>query len=155
MCRNNEDKPLQFLYEYAVRWNAYSNSLWKLSSVLSTFEQLVNESYTNVWTDPTYEFRVFRMMSKIWSTEVLDDDMVSNLKDAFKAVIRDHHKDLLQHIRDKSVLKDSTPMEAVLKKFFYALIDISINEKSVHFLNSTDIEFDTFYNMFEAFLIKE
>lgn len=155
MCRNNEEKPLQFLYEYAVRWNAYSNSMWKLSSVLSTFEQLVNESYTNAWTDPEHEFRVFRMMSKIWSTEVLDDDMVSNLKDAFKAVIRDHHKDLLQHIRDKSVLKDSTPMEAVLKKFFYAAIDISVNEKSVHFINSTDIDFDTFYNMFEAFLIKE
>lgn len=81
MCRLDEERPLQFLYEYAVRWSAYSNSVWKLVSKLATFEQLLNQSYSMAWPETDYQFRIFRLMTKIWSEEVLDKEMMNNLKD--------------------------------------------------------------------------
>jgi len=94
-------------------------------------------------------------MTKIWADEVNDSDTVEHLQKSFKCAIQDHHNDIYQHIRDKSVRKDSATLKAVMKKFFSALVDTSINEKSVHYLNSTDLEFDSFYNIFEDLLIKE
>jgi hypothetical protein len=95
------------------------------------------------------------MMTQIWSTEVNKEDVVFDLKNALRTALSDYHKDILQYIRDNSVRKDSTAMGAVLKKFFLMLVDTSINEKSVHFISSTDIEFDKFYNSFERILIKD
>jgi hypothetical protein len=155
MTRQDEERPLQFLYEYAVRWNAFSNSAWKLSSALTTFEQAINDQYFRVFKEENSRFRIFKLMTKIWQDVVNDEEIISNLKVCFKAVIRTYHNDILQHIRDKSVRKDSSPMSAVLKKFFSSLIDESINEKSVHYLNSIDIEFDQLFNMFEGVLMKE
>lgn len=142
------------MYEYAVRWSAYSNSIWKLSSLLASFEQAFNSSYSNAWPETHHQFRIYRLMTKIWSEEVNEKEMVTNLKDGLNTVLCDYHKDILQHIRDKTVRKDTVPMVAVLKKFFLALVDTSINEKSVHFINSTEIEFDSFYQVFEAILLK-
>lgn len=95
------------------------------------------------------------MMTQIWSTEVNKEDVVFDLKNALRTALGEYHKDILQYIRDNSVRKDSTAMGAVLKKFFLMLVDTSINEKSVHFISSTDVEFDKFYNAFESILIKD
>ena len=73
----------------------------------------------------------------------------------FVVSIKEYHRDLIQHIRDKTPLCDMIPFETVLKRFVQAIMDLSINEKSVHYLNSTDIDFDTLYNNFEVHLIKE
>lgn len=153
--RLDENRPLQFLYEYAVRWSAYSNSIWKLSGLLEKVEQRFNESYNQAWPETAHQFKVYRMMTRIWNDEVLTPEMQAHLEIMFKNSIKEYHQDLLQHIRDKTVLKDNIPMEAVLKKFFQALMDCSINEKSVHFINSTDIEFDKFYNSFADILLAE
>lgn len=151
----DEDRPLQLLYEYAVRWNAFSNSIWKLSNQLSSFEDMFNESYKQSWPESQYQFRLYKMMTKIWGSTVNDEDMMFNIKDCLKTVLSDYHKDILQHIRDKSVRKDTMAMEAVLKKFFLMLVDTSINEKSVHFISSTDITFDKFYKQIESVLLKD
>lgn len=150
----DEDRPLQFLYEYAVRWSAYSNSLWKLSAQLATFERNFNVSYSKYWPETDAQFRIFRMMTQIWGEVVNDEEMVTNLKDCLNTVLCDYHKDIIQHIRDKAVRKDTVPMSAVLKKFFQMLVDTSINEKSVHFINSTKVEFDSFYRAFEGIILK-
>ena len=94
-------------------------------------------------------------MTKIWGSEVNDEDMLFNLKDCLKNVMSEYHQDIIQHIRDKSVRKETMAMEAVLKKFFITLVDTSINEKSVHFVNSTDVAFDKFYNKLETVLLKD
>jgi len=107
------------------------------------------------WPQTHYKFRVFRMMTKIWNDEVLTNEVVDDLKAAFTYLLREYHKDMLQHIRDKTVLKDNTPMEVVFKKFFQALVDISINEKSVHFINCSSAEFAKPYGAFEAILLEE
>lgn len=73
----------------------------------------------------------------------------------FVVSIKDYHKDLIQHIRDRTPLCDMIPFETVMKRFVQAIMDISINEKSVHYLNSTDIELDTLYTKFEVHLLKE
>ena len=62
---------------------------------------------------------------------------------------------MIQHIRDKTVIKDSGSMQIVLKKFFQALVDLSINEKSVHYMNCTDVEFDKLHKTFESILLHE
>jgi len=116
----DEDKPLQFLYEYAVRWNAYSNSLWKISSMLQHFEEKMNESYEKSWPEAPYRYRIYNEMTKIWNSEVNNDDMVYKLKDSLRSALKVYHQDILQHIRDKAVRKDTRAMEGVLQKFFQA-----------------------------------
>jgi hypothetical protein len=138
-----------------VRWNAFSNSIWKLSNQLAQFERTFNQSYENSWPETQYQFRIYKLMTKIWGSEVNDEDMLFNLKDCLKNTMGEYHQDILQHIRDKSVRKDTMAMEAVLKKFFLTLVDTSINEKSVHFVSSTDVAFDKFYNKLETVLLKD
>jgi hypothetical protein len=138
-----------------VRWSAFSNSIWKLSDQLAQFEKAFNKSYDDTWPETSYRFRIYKLMTKIWGSEVNDEDMLLNLKDYLKSALNEHHQDLLQHIRDKSVRKDTTAMAAVLKKFFQTLVDTSINEKSVHFVSSTNIAFDKFYNKLETVLLQE
>lgn len=151
----DEERPLQFLYEYSVRWSAFSNSIWKLSNQLAEFERTFNQSYENSWPETQYQFRIYKLMTKIWGSEVNDENMLFNLKDCLKNTMGEYHQDILQHIRDKSVRKDTMAMEAVLKKFFLTLVDTSINEKSVHFVTSTDVAFDKFYNKLETVLLKD
>lgn len=62
---------------------------------------------------------------------------------------------MIQHIRDKTVLRDNSSMQIVLKMFFQALVDGSINEKLVHYMNCTDVEFDKLYKTFEAIFLQE
>jgi len=145
----------EFLYEYSVRWSAFSNSIWKLSGLLSNFEKSFSESYTDSWPETNYKFTIFRMMTRIWSQEVLTPEMMSYLKEMFTYSIQEYHKDMIQHIRDKTVLRDNSSMQIVLKKFFQALVDASINEKTVHFMNCSDVEFDKLYKTFETILLQE
>ena len=91
----------------------------------------------------------------MWYDVVLSGDMSKDLLHMFMVSIKEYHRDLIQHIRDKTPLCDMIPFETVLKRFVQAIMDLSINEKSVHYLNSTDIEFDPLYNSFEVRLIKE
>lgn len=151
----DEERPLQLLYEYAVQWSAFSNSVWKLAAMLAHFEELFNESYTTSWPEAEYKFKVYRMMTRIWGDVVLDQDMTEDLKDSFKGAIREYHKDRINHIKNKAVLGDDLPIQAVMNKFFQALVDTSINEKSVHYIGSTEVVFDRLYNMFEGALMKE
>ena len=152
---SNATKYGEFLYEYSVRWAAFSNSIWKLSSMLSNFEQSFNESYTESWPETSFKFTIFRMMTRIWSEEVLTKEMMGYLKEMFTFWIQEYHKDMIQHIRDKTVLKDNSSMQVVLKKFFQALVDLSINEKTVHYMNCSDVELDKLYKTFETILLQE
>lgn len=81
--------------------------------------------------------------------------MTDNLKRMCIASVTDYHNDLIQHIRDKTPVCDIDPFEKVMKGFIQAILDLSINHRSVHFINSTDIEFDDLYAKFEKDLIKE
>lgn len=94
-------------------------------------------------------------MTKIWNSEVNTGEMVYKLKDSLKSALTTYHQDIIQHIRDKCVRKETRAMQGVLQKFFQACVDSSINERSVHFIWSTGIEFDKFYNMFETLLLKD
>ena len=130
----DEDKPLQFLYEYAVRWSAYSNSLWQISSLLSNLEAKINNSYENSWPEAAYRYRIYNEMTKIWNSEVNTGEVVYKLKDSLRSALKVYHQDIIQHIRDKCVRKETRAMEGVLQKFFQACVDSSINERSVHFI---------------------
>lgn len=81
--------------------------------------------------------------------------MVKKLQEMFTVIIRDYHKDLAQHIRDMVPTSDIIPFETVLKRFMQAMIDLSINQQSVHYLNSTKMEFEKLYTDFEEILLKE
>ena len=145
----------EFLYEYAVRWTAFTNSIWKLSTLLSNFEQRLSESYEDSWPQGSSKFHTFRLLTRIWGKEVLTSELINYLKEMFTLWIQEYHKDMIQHIRDKTVLKDNASMKIVLKIFFQALVDGSINEKTVHFIDNSDVEFDRLYKTFEAILIWE
>jgi len=154
MSTYDEDKPLQFLYEYSIRWQAYSHYLWNLSGQLEKLEEKINKCYSQNWPESTHQFRLYKLMTKIWNSEVNSKEVIFNLKDSFISTLNSYHKDCLQHLRDKSVKKETVGMEAVLKMFFQTIIDSSINQNTVHFIGSSDVTYEKIYNTFETLLLK-
>lgn len=45
-------------------------------------------------------------------------------------------------------------MKTVVEKFFDSLVDLSVNEKSIHYAKTTDVLFDGVYSRFEHILLK-
>mmetsp|Transcript_23210 Transcript_23210/g.23126 ORF Transcript_23210/g.23126 Transcript_23210/m.23126 type:complete len:156 (+) Transcript_23210:631-1098(+) len=154
MSTYDEDKPLQFLYEYSIRWQAYSHYLWNLSGQLEKLEEKINKCYSQNWPESTHQFRLYKFMTKIWNEEVNTKEVIFNLKDCFISTLNTYHKDCLQHLRDKTVKKETVGMETVLKMFFQTLIDSSINQNTVHFIGSTDVTYEKIYNTFETTFLK-
>ncbi len=151
----DEDKPIQFLYEYSIRWQAYSNYLWNLSAQLEKLEEKINKCYGESWPESPHQFRLYKLMTKIWNSEVNTKELIFNLKDCFISVLKTYHQDCLAHLRDKQVKKETNGMEAVLKMFFQALIDSSINKNTVHFIGSSGVTYEKMYNTFETILLKD
>lgn len=58
-------------------------------------------------------------------------------------------------MRDPSPVGSYETNETVLTKFIDTLVDLSINEKSVHFLNTQEVQLSFLYEKFESFLLEE
>ncbi|CAI2360800.1 unnamed protein product [Moneuplotes crassus] len=151
----DEERPLLFLYEYAVRWSAYCNSLWKLSCLLSNFENNLNQCYNDIWGEGRHRFRIYKMMTRIWSCVINTPEIIPQLKKCLRLVLESYHKDIISHIENNSQRKETIGIESVLQKFFHSLVDCSINETSVHFLGSTEIQFDGLYLNFETVILED
>lgn len=50
---------------------------------------------------------------------------------------------------------DYSPVKDTLKEFLTSMIDISLNEKSVHYLHSTDVIFHGLYEQFQSIILNE
>jgi hypothetical protein len=50
---------------------------------------------------------------------------------------------------------DNTASKNVFTRFFDALVDISVNEKTVHFSKTSEIAFDGIYSRFEKVVLNE
>ena len=56
------------LCEYVMYWQAYSNAIMELSTLIFPFENIINELHQNLY--PKYpqfpKFSIWRVMNKMW-----------------------------------------------------------------------------------------
>ncbi len=81
--------------------------------------------------------------------------MIDKLVLAFTKTIKQIQDEFLQMVIDKSPLGDYTQTKEVLTWFFNSFIDISLNERTIHFYHSGDVIFDGFFSTFEDIVKRE
>lgn len=92
------------------------------------------------------------MLIKIWKSDVLTKTLEDKLYSALERSLSEVHSDFVQQILDKSPMGDVGPTKTVLLKFFDSLLDLSINERTVHYLATSDVPIDGIYERFEELL---
>ena len=86
---------------------------------------------------------------------MLTSDVTNMLMKAFKQSLKELHNDFLQHITDWGPLGDVTPSKRVYKLFIQSLEDLSLNERTIHYGESSDVVYDDLYILFEKVLVNE
>lgn len=121
------------------------SGVWRAQESLVNFEKEYQQAYTKTWGNIRVPFKVFRMLIKIWKSDVLTKTLEDKLYLALERSLSEVHSDFVQQILDKSPMGDVGPTKAVLLKFFDSLLDLSINERTVHYLATSDVPIDGIY----------
>jgi len=88
-------------------------------------------------------------MTKIWKECVLTPTVEDALQRTLDEALKELHQDLIQHIQDRNPQGDFSANELIIGDLFDSLADISLNETTVHYSNSSEVLFDTIYLKFE------
>ena len=76
---------------------------------------------------------------------VLEGGIQQLLSSALKTIVEEYQNYLVSRVSQKRPRLDPEPRKMVLRKFFRALMDLSINERTVNFIGSTEMQFDHLY----------
>ena len=93
------------------------------------------------------------MMTKIWKQDVLTTTLEDKLMKAFVGSIKELTSDLQQHVETRSPAGDISPYKSVYRLFFNSLLDLSVNEKTIHYYSSSELVLDGPYPKYESVLV--
>lgn len=114
--------------------------------------QSLNKKEINVFL--ASNFKIYRMMTTIWYHIVLDKVMVTRLEEALAAQLEIIHENIISHQIDEAPQGGLEDVKAIVRNFTQSILDISINESSVHYLNHSNVVLDHLYERFEDLLLK-
>lgn len=99
------------------------------------------------------QFRIYRMFTSIWYQVVLDQDMLSKLQHALSDQIQLLHENIISHQIDDGPEGDVEDIKIVIRKFMQLMLDISLNENSIHYLLHSHVVLDHTYEIFEDLIL--
>ena len=121
--------------------------MWLLRKRLQFLEDYVNNDYAILWPEgpqlPAY--KLYRLFTTTWYKVVLEGGIQQLLSSALKTIVEEYQNYLVSRVSQKRPRLDPEPRKMVLRKFFRALMDLSINERTVNFIGSTEMQFDHLY----------
>lgn len=94
------------------------------------------------------------MMTTIWYHIVLDSELVKALEKCLIGQMQLVHDNIISHQIDEGPLGYINDIECTIENFMLAILDISINENSVHFLMHSNIVLDRIYEVFEDLMLE-
>ena len=103
----------------------------------------------------TSKFRVYRMFTTIWNYVVLDASLVSKLEKAVSEQLLLVQENIINHQVDDGPLGDVEDIKIVIKNFMLCMLDISLNENSIHYLLHSHVVLDHTYEIFEDLILRQ
>lgn len=98
-------------------------------------------------------FKIYRMMTTIWYNVVLDNTMMTRLQHALCCQLELIHDNIISNQIEEAPMGNIEDVKLIIQKFMLCVLDISINENSVHFLAHSNVVLDHAYEMFEDLLL--
>ena len=115
-------------------------------------QQFLTKNELNVFL--ASNFKIYRMMTTIWYHVVLDKTMISRLQSAFESQLEVLHDAIINSYIEDAPLSQIDDVKLVISKFMTWILDISINENSVHYLIHSSVVLDHPYEIFEDSLLE-
>lgn len=109
-------------------------------------KKALNEYYAD-------SFRIYRMMTTIWYNVVLDQSLIAKLQFAVVDQLDQLHACIISHQIDNGPQGSLEDIQIILQSFMQCIVDISINENSVHYLLHSNVVLDHVYEIFEALIL--
>lgn len=145
----NIRNPFLFLVEYTTKWKNYVVSMQSIGAYLREYSQLMNQVYEKLFQGyANYpEFRVWRMMVRIWYEEVfykLENKISENYTKVLNSYLnifslgfrRNQHQfgneDFQFSENIPSIfLESESDVSNVIGEFYQSIIDIALNERTI------------------------
>ena len=152
-CLQKLDSPLIFMIEYSTRWKNYVSSMQKIGNYLRHYSELVNTVYEREFEDyPNYpNFRVWRMMTKIWYNKVfcrLQEKMLCSLSTVVDSCLESFSSRAdTMHIEEEFMENNaatgglgvsSADAPRAIGEFWNSVLDMALNERTLFNLSCTD-----------------
>ena len=163
--RNTEN----FLDEYSTRWVSYSDLIMSMEEQMWFVEDVVNEMTSSSTSDVfTPKYSILRMMWRIWGKYVMKK-LLSGFIDKIKDLLCQYHDQIhkigldYQSIVWKkygiSSLKQKWNMNPVIRDLLLQsiqmIVDVSLNEISINYLESTHVHLGNFYSQVEDVMVQQ
>ena len=98
-------------------------------------------------------FKIYRMFTTIWFKMILDSNLVSKLEIAFSDQLHLLQENILSHQVDDGPQGDIEDIKIIIKKFMQWMLDISLNENSIHYLRHSHVTLEHTYEIFEDLIL--
>ncbi|CAD8073162.1 unnamed protein product [Paramecium sonneborni] len=105
----NTINSIDLLSEYLMYWQAYSNAIMDLSTIVFPFENLVNELHQNLFPKyPQYpKFSIWRVMTKMWIKYIIrNEQFQAILLQCFIRLLSTQRQQLFKKEFDQGVSED-------------------------------------------------
>mmetsp|Transcript_37348 Transcript_37348/g.36947 ORF Transcript_37348/g.36947 Transcript_37348/m.36947 type:complete len:250 (+) Transcript_37348:627-1376(+) len=101
------------------------------------------------------KFRIYRMFTTIWNYVVLDTNLASKLENAVSKQLLLVQENIISHQLDDGPLGDVEDIKIIIKNFMLCVLDISLNENSIHYLLHSHVVLDHTYEIFEDLILRQ
>jgi hypothetical protein len=165
-----------FLDEYGTRWVSYSDLIMTLEDEFYYLETAINNIYDSPIIEkekfPNEEFipkySIFRMMWRIWGKYVMKR-LLPAFQDKIKSLLGQYHKKWEETSRDYSkIMKNKFARTKIKSKIsidhisrdlllqsVQMIVDVSLNEISINYIESTWVQMGIYYPKVEQVVLKE
>ncbi|CAG9333857.1 unnamed protein product [Blepharisma stoltei] len=131
--------------QYIIKWNAFCASMKELNAMYMSFNEAFNKVFKKkAEISPNGpQFSIMRLMALQWRRKVFDK---------FKDRLVEEALILIELSREKDMSQEFTYL---LVKIVQSIVDMSINELSVHFINHSQFYSDGLYELLHEKIILE
>lgn len=168
-----KEKTESFLDEYGTRWISYSDLIMSMEEEFSFLEHAINAIYDDPLIKKdrqTKEFipkySILRMMWRIWGKYVMKR-VIPTFIDKIKNVLSSYHEKILEFAQNFSeysnnkslnmIVKNRWSLDMIMRELIIQsvqmIIDISLNEISIHYIDSSEATFSNFYTQVEKVIL--
>jgi len=170
--RNTEN----FLDEYGTRWVSYSDLMMTLEDEFYYLEDAINNIYDNDSIEKEKhlndefipKYSIFRMMCRIWGKYVMKR-LLPAFSDQIKEMLSQYHSKLTSVANDYEVIMNSKFAKTKIKskcsvdhvtrdlllQSVQMIVDISLNEISINYIETTTVQMGIYYPKVETVIIQE
>ena len=140
--------PILFISEYTTKWKNFVASMRLLGRLLGGYSRTMNQVYEETFKGyPNYpEFKIWRMMSRIWYTEIysrLEQMIITNFTTVLDKYLNQRYN-LENEWEEIFGVKQNTPDSflntELLSDFWNSILDISLNERKIFNLTCSDLK---------------